>query len=92
MYGIKEVGKYNIIFEGVSYDKGIPYEMVIIEKLKDSTRESRKTLFFRQNTGMERKYIMPKFEDEKEIEMLYNQYYHNTKIQIYRKIVIEEIN
>lgn len=45
MYGIKEVGKYNIIFEGVSYDKGIPYEMVIIEKLKDSTRESRKTLF-----------------------------------------------
>lgn len=92
MYEIKEVGKYNIDFEGLSYDGNIPYEMVIIEEFNGNApvEGSKKTLYFRQNIGTERKYIMPQFKNEEEVEM-WLQYRNNAKIQVYNKIVTEEI-
>ena len=70
MNGIKEVGKYNVDFEGLSYDGNTPYEMVIIEEFNGNVpvEESRKTLYFRQNVGAEKEYIVPNFKDETEIE------------------------
>lgn len=58
---IKDVGKYNISFEGEKYDndKNIPYEMVIIEAFDGddkSIRGSKKVLYFRKNTKNEKKY------------------------------------
>lgn len=92
MLGIKEVGKYNIDFEGRSYDGNIPYEMVIIEEFNGNTpvKGSRKTLYFRQNTKIEDTYIIPKFNTEEEIKK-WLQYRNNAKIQIYNKIVVEEV-
>lgn len=90
---IKEVGKYNIDFEGLSYDGKIPYEMVIIEEFNGNTpvEDSRKILYFsRKNIGNERKYIMPCFRNEEEVEM-WLQYRNYAKIQIFNKIVVEEV-
>lgn len=94
MYGMKEVGKYNVDYEGLSYDYDgqIPYEMIIIEEFEGNTpiAGSRKTLYFRQNTGTERKYIMPKMRTEQDVEF-WLQYRNCSKIQIYNKLVIEEV-
>lgn len=92
MYGIKEVGKYNVDYEGISYDGKIPYEMIIIEEFDGNipVKGSRKTLYFRQNIGTERKYIMPEMKTETDIEF-WLQYRNNTKLQILNKIVVEEI-
>lgn len=92
MCGIKEVRKYNIDFEGLCYDGNIPYEMIIIEEFNGNmpVEGSRKTLYFRQNIGTERKYIIPTFNTEEEVKK-WLQYRNNAKIQIYSKIVIEEI-
>lgn len=92
MYGIKEIGKYNVDFEGLSYDGNIPYQMVIIEEFNGNTpvEGGKKILYFRQNIGTERKYIMPEFKNEKAVEM-WLQYQNNTKIQMYNKIVVEEV-
>lgn len=92
MCGIKEVGKYNVDFEGLIYDGNIPYEMVIIEAFDGNTPidGSRKILYFRSNTEAERKYIMPEFRNEESVEM-WLQYRNNAKIQIYTKTIVEEI-
>lgn len=92
MCGIKEVGKYNVDFEGLSYDRKIPYEMVIIEEFSGDipVEGSRKTLYFRQNNSKENTYIIPAFNTEEEIEK-WLQYKNNTKIQIYNKIIVEEV-
>lgn len=64
--------------------------MVIIEKFNSNTpvEGSKKTLYFRQNIGTERKYIIPEFSNEKEVEK-WLKYRNNSKIQIYNKLVIE---
>lgn len=92
MYGIKKIGKYNVDFEGLEYDGKIPYEMVIIEEFNENTpvKGSKKTLYFRQNIGIERRYIIPEFTNEKSVE-IWLQYRNNAKIQIYNKIVVEEV-
>lgn len=92
MYKVQEIGKYNVDFVGVSYDGDIPYQMVIIEEFDDDTpiKGSKKTLYFRQNIGTETKYIMPDMRTETEIEK-WLQYRNNTKLQIYNKLVIEEV-
>lgn len=89
---VKEVGKYNIDFVGLSYDGNIPYEMIIIEEFNGNVPVvgSRKILYFRQNLDFKMKYIIPDFKDETEVEM-WLQYRNNAKIQIYSKIIIEEI-
>ncbi len=89
---VKEVGKYNIDFVGLSYDGNIPYEMIIIEEFNGNVPVvgSRKILYFRQNLDFKMKYIIPDFKDETEVEM-WLQYRNNAKIQIYNKIIIEEI-
>lgn len=68
---VKEIGKYNIDFARLSYDGKIPYEMVIIEEFNgnEPVKGSKKTLYFRQNIGTERKYIMPEFKNEAAVEM-----------------------
>lgn len=92
MYGVKEIGKYNVDFEGLSYDKNIPYEMVIIEEFNGDIpiQGSKKVLYFRQNSLGERKYLMPEFTDEKSVEV-WLKYHNYAKIQIYNKTIAEEI-
>lgn len=86
---IKEIGKYNVDFEGISYDGKIPYEMVIIEEFAEGkpVKGSKKTLYFRG----EKNYIMPVFSTEEAVEM-YLQYANNTKLQIFSKVVVEEVH
>lgn len=90
MYGIKEVGKYNIDYEGFVYDGKIPYQMVIIEEFDGNTpvKGSRKTLYFRDNEKMERKYIVPEIKTEAEVEKFLH-YPNNAKIKAYKKLVVE---
>lgn len=90
MYGIKEVGKYNIDYEGLSYDGNIPYNMVIIEEFDGNTpvKGSRKTLYFRENQGIERIYILPGMRTEEQIEQ-FLRYPNNAKLKVYMKPVVE---
>ena len=83
MYGIKEVGRYNVDYEGLVYDGKIPYQMVIIEKFNGNTpiEGSRKTLYFRDNQKAERKYIVPEIRTETEVEQ-FLKYQNNAKIKI----------
>lgn len=91
MSEIKEIGKYNVNFCGLSYDGNIPYEMVIIEEFNGNVpvKGNKKTLYFRQNIGTKRKYIMPMINTETEVKQ-WLQYRNYSKIQIYNKLVIEE--
>lgn len=92
MYGIKEIGKYNIDFAGISYDKNILYEMVIIEEFNGDIpiQGSKKVLYFRQNSSGERKYLMPEFTDEKSVG-IWLKYRNHAKIQICNKTIAKEI-
>lgn len=66
MYGIKEVGKYNVDSAGLVYYGKIPYEMVIIEEFNsdDIPTGRRKILYFRND----KEYKIPGFSTEKEID------------------------
>lgn len=92
MYGIKEVGKYNVDFEGLIYDGKIPYQMIIFEEFNGDTpiKGSRKTLYFRDDIGFKNEYIIPKFETESEVEK-YLHYRNNTKLKLYNKLVVETV-
>lgn len=92
---VKEIGKYNIsLYDSESewnYDRGIPYAMATIDEFDgDKPTGKNKTLYFRQNIGTERKYIMPEFKNEEEVGM-WMEYRNNAKIQIYNKVVVEEV-
>ena len=92
MYGIKQVGKYNVYYAGLSYDKDIPYNMVIIEAFdrNDKPNGNRKTFYFRRNRTMTERYIMPDLNTEEALDkwMIYP---NHSKFQLYRKTVIERI-
>ena len=86
MYGVKEVGKYNVDYEGLSYDGKTPYEMIIIEEFDGNTpvKGSRKTLYFR----IDGKYIVPQLNTEAKIEA-WLKYKNNSKIQVHKEVVVE---
>lgn len=92
MYGIKQIGKYNVDYEGLSYEGNIPYHMVIIEEFDQDDKPigNRKTFYFRRNRTTTERYIMPNLSTEEAIDkwMLYPNY---SKFQLYRKTVIERI-
>lgn len=89
MYGVKEVGKYNVDFSGSIYDGKILYEMIIIEEFnkKDEPTGRRKTLYFRND----KKYKIPGFSTEKEVDKWFS-YKNYSKIAICRteNIYMEE--
>ena len=88
MYGMKEIGKYNVDYEGLSYDGKIPYQMVIIAEFDGDKELSRKRFYFRDNIGLNRFYIMPPLGTEEQIEDIL-QYPDNSKIRVYDQRVIE---
>lgn len=88
MYGMKEIGKYNVDYEGLSYDGKIPYQMVIIAEFDGDKELSRKRFYFRDNIGLNRFYIMPPLGTEEQIEDIL-QYPDNSKIRVYNQMVIE---
>lgn len=89
MHKVKEVGKYNVDYEGLSYDGKIPYEMVIIEEFDGNTpvEGSRKTLYFRTDE----KYIVPQLNTESKIEVWMKKYKNNSKIQVHKDKIIEKV-
>ena len=88
MYGMKEIGKYNVDYEGLSYDGKIPYQMVIIAEFDGDKELSRKRFYFRDNIGLNRFYIMSPLGTEEQIEDIL-QYPDNSKIRVYNQMVIE---
>lgn len=88
MYRVKEIGKYNVDYEGLSYDGKIPYQMVIISEFDGDKELSRKRLYFRDNIGANRFYIMPPLRTEEQIEKIL-QYPNNSRIIAYNQMVIE---
>ena len=92
MYGIKQIGKYNVDYAGLSYDGKTPYHMVIIEEFdqNDKPTGNRKTFYFRGNRTMAERYIMPDLSTEEAIDewMRYPSY---SKFKLYRKTVIEKV-
>lgn len=88
MYGVIEVGKYNVSYEGFIYDGKIPYKMVIIQEFEGYVPVGKsKTLYFRVQVG---KYIVPIIKTEKEVEELLK-YKNNQKLQVYKKLAIERV-
>lgn len=89
MYGMKEIGKYNVDYEGSIYDGEIPYQVVIISEFDGDRELSRKRLYFRDNIGVNRFYIMPPLGTEDQIEEIL-QYPNNSKIRVHNQMVIEK--
>lgn len=88
MYGVKEIGRYNVDYAGSIYKGKIPYQMVIISEFDGDKELSRKRLYFRDNIGVDRFYIMPLLGTEEQIEEIL-QYPNNSKIRVYNQMVIE---
>lgn len=90
MYGVKEIGKYNVDYAGRSYAGNIPYNMVIFEAFDGNkpVEGSRKRLYFLATAGC----ITPSFDTELEIES-FLKLPNNTKIKVWEKIeiVVENI-
>lgn len=85
MYGIKEVGKYNVDYAGCAYDKNVPYDMVIFEAFEGNNlvEGSKKRLYFLATAGC----ITPSFNTELEIE-LFLKLPNNAKISIRKKEIL----
>ncbi|MCM1178672.1 MAG: hypothetical protein NC347_00310 [Clostridium sp.] len=90
MFKEKQIGKYNIVYEGISYDGKIPYRMFIITEFEGNTPIREITLYFRRNIGTEEKYLMPDMRTESDIER-WLQYPDESKIQIYNQLVVETV-
>lgn len=88
MYGVKEVGRYNIDYCGKSYDGTIPYQMVIISTFEGDKEVAKKVLYFRDNIGVDGIYIIPPMKTEDQIKRLLI-YPDNAKIRAYNNLIIE---
>lgn len=89
MYGTKEIGKYNVDYAGLSYDGKSPYQMVIISIFEGDKEVARKVLYFRDNIGIDRTYIVPQMKTEKQVEDILH-YPNNARISVYNQMVIKK--
>lgn len=92
MYDMKHIGKYNVDYAGLSYDGGIPYQLVIIEEFDEHNKPTgnKKSLYFRCNRTVTEKYVMPDLSTEKKVGewMGFKNY---TKFQIFNCRMAEEV-
>lgn len=87
MYGVKEIGKYNVDYKGAVLDGKIKYEMIGIQEFTGDTPTGKeKILYFL--TG--KNCIIPGFGTDEDIEQ-FLKYRSYTKLRIRKQIVIEEV-
>ena len=65
MYGIRQVGRFNVNYAGNAYEKGTRYSMIIIEEFEGNRfiPESRRVLYVKNGTG----YVAPDLQTEDEV-------------------------
>lgn len=81
--GIKEIGRFNVVYAGLIYDGEIPYNMIIIEEFDDMDQVlGKKTYYFIGD--------LPEFEFEEEVEEVYS-FPRYTKLQAERRLVVRKI-
>lgn len=92
MYDMRHIGKYNVDYAGLSYDEGIPYQLVIIEEFNKLNKPTgnKKSLYFRCNRTAAEKYVMPDLGTEEKVDewMGFKNY---TKFQIFNCRVVERV-
>jgi len=87
MYGVKEIGKYNVDYKGDIWDGKIKYEMIGIQEFTGDTPVGKeKILYFL--TGKD--CVIPGFRTEEEIER-FLKYRNHTKLRVRKQIVVEKI-
>lgn len=78
---VEYIGKYNVDYAGLSYDRNTPYELVIISEFDKDKEIRRKTYYFQHDKS----YIKPKLKTEADIEKV-------MKFKQYSKIAVKGEN
>ncbi|MCM1178671.1 MAG: hypothetical protein NC347_00305 [Clostridium sp.] len=90
MFKERQIGKYNVVFNGIAYDGKIPYQIVMIAEFSENTPIREITLYVRQNIGITGKYLLPDMRTESDVAR-WLQYPDKSKIQIYNQLVVETV-
>ena len=92
MYDMRHIGKYNVDYAGLSYDEGIPYQLVIIEEFDEHNKPTGniKSLYFRCNRTAAEKYVMPDLSTEEKVDY-WMKYPNHSKFRLSNKTIIEKI-
>ena len=92
MYDMKHVGKYNVDYAGLSYDEGVPYQLVIIEEFNKLNKPTgnKKSLHFRCNRTAAEKYVMPDLSTEEKVDY-WMVYPNHSKFRLSTRVIIERV-